>query len=188
MSTAKAEEPEYYTYADVLSWPENFRAELIEGELYMMAPPLRAHQKIVTKLLFQFESWLKDKSCEVYPAPFGVRLFPLADDSDDTFVEPDLTVICDPAKLDDRGCNGVPDLVAEVLSPSTARYDRTVKFRQYRRAGVREYWLVDPDTKTVEICVLEDGRYVITAWDDTETVPVTVLPGCEIALPAVFAE
>jgi Uma2 family endonuclease len=140
------------------------------------------------RLSTKISNYLEGKPCKVYAAPFAVRLFPQKDQSDDTVLEPDIVVVCDPAKLDERGCNGPPDFVAEIISPSTAKYDRITKFRKYQIAGVREYWIVDPDTKTVQVCILENGRYVISMYDETETAPVTVLPGCVIDLAAVFAE
>jgi Uma2 family endonuclease len=115
-----------------------------------------------------------------------VRLFPREDQSDDTFVEPDIVVVCDSSKLDDKGCNGAPDLAVEILSPSTARYDRVVKFRKYLEAGVREYWVVNPEEKTVQVHILDNGQYVTKTYDETDEAPVTVLPGCVIALPLVF--
>jgi Uma2 family endonuclease len=124
----------------------------------------------------------------VYPGPFGVRLFPKKDQSDNTVFEPDIVVICDPAKLDNRGCNGPPDLVIEILSPSTARFDQVYKLRKYEKAEVREDWIVDPEIKYVQTFILENGRYVAPAYDETEKVSVSVLEGCEIDLRAVFAE
>jgi Uma2 family endonuclease len=130
---------------------------------------------------------LEGKPCKVFVAPFSVRLNPVADRRDDTVLEPDLLVVCDPAKLDKRGCNGAPDLVIEILSPSTARNDKVVKLNKYQNAGVREYWIVEPDTQTVLICVLDaGGRYIFSSYDDTGRAPVSVLPGCEIDLGAVF--
>jgi Uma2 family endonuclease len=185
---ALAEEAAYYTYADFLEWDENVRAEIVDGELVMMAPPLRSHQRVSMELSYQIRAYLEGKPCKVYASPFAVRLFPQKDNSDDTVLEPDIVVVCDSAKLDDKGCNGAPDFVAEIISPSTAKYDRIAKFRKYQSAGVREYWIVDPDTKTVQVCILENGRYVIFMYDETETAPVAVLPGCGIDLAAVFAE
>jgi Uma2 family endonuclease len=185
---ALAQEKSYYTYADVLEWDEDVRAEIIDGEIYMMAPPVRFHQDIIWELSGQFRNFLQGKSCKGYTAPFGVRLFPLDDQSDDTYVEPDMVVVCDSSKLDDRGCNGAPDLIVEVLSPSTARQDRVLKFRKYLEAGVREYWVVSPEEKTVQVHILDDGRYVTKTYDETDEVPVTVLSGCVIALPLVFGQ
>lgn len=179
-----AKEQPCYTYADYLAWDEGERYEIIDGEAYMMAPPSRIHQEISGDFYYALRSFLEGKPCKVYAAPFSVRLFPAEDKSDDTVVEPDITVVCDPAKLDDRGCKGPPDLIIEILSPSTARYDRIVKFNKYREAGVREYWIVDPEEKAVFAYVLKNGEYTAAIYD--ETAPVAVLPGCGIDLTAVF--
>jgi Uma2 family endonuclease len=101
-------------------------------------------------------------------------------------VEPDIVVVCDRTKLDKRGCNGAPDLIIEILSPSNSRHDRIVKFRKYQEAGVREYWIVDPDQQVVEIHVLDQGSYFTTVFDETGEPAVTVLPGCVIKLGEVF--
>ena len=188
MALPQKKEEEFYTYADFLQWDEDFRAELFAGEIVMMAPPLRVHQGIITELIFQLQSYLRGKKCKLYPAPFGVRLFPKKDKSDDTVFQPDIVVICDSEKLDDRGCNGPPDFVIEIISPSTAKYDRIYKLRKYEKAGVREYWIVDPETKSVQVFVLENGRFMASAYDETEKAPVTVLEGCEIDLRKVFME
>ena len=175
-----------YTYADYCTWDDDERWELIEGVPYAMSPaPSRAHQRISMSLSNQFSSFLMGKPCEVYAAPFDVRLN--ADTADDTVVQPDLVIVCDAAKLDDAGCKGPPDMVAEILSPSTARHDRFTKLRQYQKAGVREYWIVDPDSRTVSVHILENGKYTINAFGDEGSAPVHVLPGCEINLPDVFA-
>jgi Uma2 family endonuclease len=188
MALPQLKEEERYTYADLIEWDEDVRAELHDGEAVMMSPPVRIHQGISTELVLQLGNFLKGKNCKLYAAPFGVRLFPKKDRSDKTVFEPDIVVICDKEKLDERGCNGAPDLVIEITSPSTARYDRIYKFRKYQQAGVREYWIVDPDTMSVHVCILENDKYVVSAYDETETIPVTVLEGCEIDLKAVFAE
>jgi Uma2 family endonuclease len=187
MALPKEKERPVYTYADMCEWDEDFRAEIIDGELYMMATPMRLHQDISGELFGQLRDFLKGKSCKVYTAPFGVRLFPRADQSDDTVVEPDITVVCDPSKLDEYGCNGAPDLIIEILSPSTARYDRVLKFRKYLEAGVREYWIVYPDEKTVDVHILDNDRYVTTTYDGTDEAPVSALAGCVITLKDVFA-
>jgi Uma2 family endonuclease len=181
------EKPETrYTYADVLTWDEGERYELLDGEALMMATPSRIHQKILGELFAQFHNFLKGKPCEVYPAPFGVRLFPQKDNSDDTFFEPDITVVCDPSKLDDRGCNGPPDLVVEILSPSTAKYDLIEKLNKYRLAGVRECWFVDPEEKIVQAHIMEGGEHKFAVYESGDTAPVRILPGCQIDLKAVF--
>jgi Uma2 family endonuclease len=158
----------------------------MDGEAYMMAAPSRIHQEISMVLSTMLHNCLEGKTCKVYAAPFVVRLFPAEDLGDDTVVEPDITVVCNLSRLDDRGCNGAPDFIIEIVSPSTARYDRIVKFNKYLEAGVREYWIVDPEIKAVSAYVLEDGRYTAAVYDDAGTAPVTVLPGCGIDLKAVF--
>ena len=185
-------EKERYTLADALAWDEQDRIELIDGYPVMMAPPTRAHQKISGELFGQLRDYLKGKKCEVYHAPFAVRPFErdgeLPDDVD-TLVEPDISVICDPSKLDDTGCKGAPDLVMEILSPSTKRHDRFTKFNLYQRAGVREYWIVDPDDKTVQVFVLEDGHYTAKDFGAVgDAVRVNVLEDCTIDLSQVFPE
>ena len=182
------QEKSYYTYADVLEWDESVRAELINGEMFLMGPPFRMHQQITMELLLQIGKFLEDKPCKVYPSPFGVRLFPQNDLGDDTYVEPDITVVCDSSKLDERGCNGAPDLIIEILSPSTASQDRLVKFRTYQQAGVREYWIVDPDAATIQACRLEQQGYVVTMFGKTDTAPAAALPGLEIDLEKVFRQ
>ena len=130
----------WYTFADCLTWGENERIEIINGEAVRMAPPTRAHQKISGEIFRQIANYLEGKKCEVYPAPFAVRLFERDGDTldeVDTMVEPDLSIVCDKSKLDDHGCKEAPDMVVEVLSPSTQRHDRLVKLGLYQRAGVR---------------------------------------------------
>lgn len=183
----------YYTYEDILSWGEDVRAEIIYGDLYMMAPPLRIHQEVSGELFGQIRDFLKDKPCKVYSAPFGVRPFEKDGDTPDdvdTVVEPDITVVCDHSKLDKYGCKGAPDMVIEILSPSNAKHDRFVKLNLYQRAKVREYWIVDPQNNTVEVCLLDnDGRMSVTAvYSREDTAKATVLPGCEIDLSKVFPE
>lgn len=183
----------YYTYTDILSWGEDVRAEIIYGDLYMMSPPLRIHQEVSGELFGQIRDFLKDKPCKVYAAPFGVR--PLERDGDtpddvDTVVEPDITVVCDHSKLDDRGCKGAPDFIIEILSPSNAKHDRFVKLNLYQRAKVREYWIVDPQNYTVDVFLLDENGLLSLSeiYTREDMVKVTVLPGCEIDLSKVFPE
>ena len=124
------------------------RWERIDSVIYDMTPPPSSqHQAIVGNLYGEFYTYLKGKQCKAFPAPFEVWL----DDENDNYVEPDITVICDQSKIHPKGCVGVPDLVIEVLSPSTALKDKRVKLRRYRLSGVREYWIVDPLNKIVEV-------------------------------------
>jgi Uma2 family endonuclease len=178
---------QHYTYEDYYSWDDGKRWELIEGVPYAMAPAASdTHQRISSNLHGQLFSFLKGGPCKVFHAAYDVRLN--ADTGDDTVVQPDLVVICDQSKRDERGCKGAPDMVVEILSPSTASYDRVTKFNQYQKAGVREYWIVDPDSRTVAAHILENGRYIISAYGDEGVAPVHVLEGCEIDLADVFAE
>lgn len=181
-----------YTLADALTWDEHEHMELIEGTPVMMAPPSRVHQEISGEIYRQIANYLEGKKCKVYPAPFAVRLFEKAGDSPedvDTMVEPDISIICDPSKLDDTGCKGAPDMVLEVLSPSTQRRDRLTKYNLYQRAGVQEYWIVDPDSKTVQVCTLEEGRYQVSeVYTAQALAKVNVLDDCFIELSKVFRE
>ena len=182
-------ESQRLTFADMQSWPEDERVELIDGIPVMQAAPARIHQLISRRLLFQIGSFLEDKECEIYYAPFAVRLFESSEDRPedvDTVVEPDLVVVCDKEKLDDAGCKGAPDLIIEILSPSTQRHDRMVKYNLYQRAGVERYWIVDPETKTVQVCTLEDGLYgapQVYSRDDN----IVMDNGCVVELGRVFA-
>jgi Uma2 family endonuclease len=186
MPLAREKEDQYYTYADVLTWDERDRYEVFDGEAFLMAPPSRIHQEILMELSAQLHAFSRGTACKVYPAPFGVRLFPREDNSDDIFFEPDITVVCDPAKLDDQGCRGAPDMVVEILSPSTARHDFLYKFNAYRRAGVREYWIVNPAEKILQVYILDGDTYRVFGYDAGDTVPVTVLPDCRVNLAPVF--
>lgn len=150
-----------YTYADYLSWPEDVRYELIDGEAFLMAGPDLAHQDIVGEIYRQLGNALNGKLCRPFIAPFDVRL-PKPGEQDaqaSTVVQPDVMVICDPAKLDRRGVLDAPDLVVEVLSPSTAGHDHVLKRRIYERVGVREYWLVHPIDRVLHVYRLGDDGY-----------------------------
>lgn len=179
-----------YTFADCLTWSENERIEIINGEAVMMAPPTRIHQEILMELSRQLANFLEGKKCKVYPAPFAVRLFEKDGDTPedvDTMVEPDISVVCDHDKLDKHGCKGAPDLVVEVLSPSTQRHDRLVKLDLYQRAGVREYWIVDPDSSTVQVFMLKAGYlHPHEVYSEKDIAKVNVLDGCFIELAKVF--
>ena len=183
---------ERYTWADVLAWPERERAELVEGAPVLMAPPSRVHQEIVAELTRQLGNYLEGKKCRAYPAPFAVRLFEQAGNRPedvDTMVEPDISIVCDPGKLDDMGCKGAPDMVAEVLSPSTQRHDRLVKYNLYQRAGVREYWIIDPENRTVQVSVLDGGRYPLAeVYTAQDVAKVNVLEGCFVELSKLFRD
>ena len=181
-----------FTYADYLTWDEDERIELIDGEAVMMAPPSTSHQLISGELFRQLANFLEGKKCLAIPAPFAVRLFEREGDPPSnvrTVVEPDISVICDTGKLDDIGCKGAPDLVIEVLSPSTTRHDRFTKFNLYQRAGVREYWIVDPAGKSVQVFALEDGRYSAKDFGGPgDQLRAGIFEDCVIDLSQVFSE
>ena len=175
-----------YTYVDYLEWDDDIRYELIDGVPYLMSAPTWQHQEISGNLYLQFKTFLKGKSCKVYYAPFDVRLN--ADTKDDTVVQPDIVVICDSSKMMKTGYKGAPDMVIEILSPSTSRYDRTLKFNTYLKSGIHEYWIIDPDTQTLTVHILKDGDYITRPYTDKDTVPVHVLDGCIINMQEVFEE
>ncbi|MCI8437567.1 MAG: Uma2 family endonuclease [Lawsonibacter sp.] len=182
-----------YTFADVLTWDESERIEIINGEAFMMAPPSRVHQEISVAIAAQLYNYLEGKRCKVYPAPFGVRLFEqdgARPEDVDTMVEPDISVVCDSDKLDDHGCKGAPDLIIEILSPSTQRHDRLVKLGLYQRAGVREYWTVNPEDKTVQVMLRDDYGVLQLheVYGRDGVAKVNVLNGCFIELVRVFPE
>ena len=178
----------YFTYADYCTWPDDERWELIDGVAYAMSPsPTRWHQSVSWKLAGQLYKFLEGKSYQAFHAPFDVRLN--ADGADDTVVQPDILVVCDEKKLENgKGVVGAPDLIIEILSPSSARHDSVTKLNLYMRSGVREYWIVNPDSKTVSVHTLRgDFGYIIRAYDENNTaVPVEVLDGCVINLAEVF--
>jgi Uma2 family endonuclease len=173
-----------YTVDEFMSWDENVRAELYDGEVRLMAEPTTRHQSVAGEIFGQLWQFLKGKPCKVFHAPVGVCL----SDNEDTVFEPDIIVVCDKTKLDGKKCNGAPDLVVEVLSPSSVRYDKIRKYDKYREAGVREYWIVDPDKNTLQANILVNGTYIATMYTDTDVAPVSVLEGCAIDLAEVFAE
>lgn len=138
-----------YTIDDIYALPDGERAELIDGNIYYMAPPSRKHQRIITELSTTINNYIKanNGSCEVYLAPFAVFL----NKNDKTYVEPDISVICDENKLTDKGCNGAPDWIIEIVSPSSKRMDYSVKLFKYRSSGVREYWIVDMEKNRITV-------------------------------------
>ena len=168
-----------YTSEDYWNLPDGERAELIDGQLYNMAPPSRIHQKLVMKLSASIQQHIDSKggSCEVYPAPFAVNLN--ADDK--TYVEPDISVICDKNKLTDRGCSGAPDLVIEVVSPSSSRMDYIIKLNLYMAAGVREYWIVDPLRQRTTVYHLEAGD-APTIFAFNQSISVGIYSGLQITI------
>jgi Uma2 family endonuclease len=143
---------------------------------------------MLVELCRQFANFLTGKECKVYVAPFDVRLFYQEDESDDTVVQPDLTVICDKEKRGKEGCQGAPDLVVEILSPSNTAIEMQRKFNVYRDAGVREYWVLDGEHKTLTVYLFEGETFISRTYGEKENPPVAVLIGLSIELESVFTE
>ena len=149
-----------YSYKDYLLWKLKERVEIIKGKIMAMSPaPNRLHQDISLKLTSEFLKVFPNDGCKLYVAPFDVR-FPDENGNVKTVVQPDLCVICDPNKLDERGCLGAPDLVVEILSPGNSKREMKDKYELYQEYGVSEYWVVRPEERNIHIYVLENGRYV----------------------------
>lgn len=193
----KIEEPDLsgtYTYSDYLTWEWTEMAELIRGKIFKMSPaPSSTHQKILGRLFLKMGNFLEGKKCQVFVAPFDVRL-PLSskqksDKEIITVVQPDLCVVCDPAKIDERGCIGAPDWIIEILSQHTSAKDLREKFDVYEEAGVQEYWVVHPQEQTVLVYTLNaKGRYegILKPYIRTDRVAPVILPGLIINLEEVF--
>ena len=188
--------PILYTYADYLSWMDEKRREIINGVVYdMFGAPRTVHAKISSSILGQVWNYIfrRKGKCKVYHAPFDVR-FPKNGETDDnkiyTVVQPDICVICDPEKLDDRGCIGAPDLIVEVQSPSTAKKDLNEKFNLYESAGVREYWVVFPCEKAITVFLLQkNGKYNEgTTYEYEQQAPVSIFKGLKIDLKELFED
>jgi Uma2 family endonuclease len=185
----KDDPEQHYTYANYKSWElkPGERFELIYGQAYMMAAPRTKHQRVQARISYQIMNFLVGKPCEAFNAPFDVRLFYEEDESDDTVVQPDILVVCDQAKIGEEAIHGAPDLVVEILSPSNMATEMQRKLELYRVAGVREYWLADPENKLLIVYRLENGEYLPRRFAAADTAVSTILPGLEIPLSPVFA-
>ncbi|MGP1433620.1 MAG: Uma2 family endonuclease [Catonella sp.] len=165
--------PKIYTEEDYYSLPENLRAELIDGDLiYNQAAPSRKHQTILGKLFARISNYIDSKagSCQVYPAPFAVKLW----EDRNTIVEPDISVICDEDKLTDRGCTGAPDWIIEIVSPGNPRHDYVLKLNLYNEAGVREYWIVDPEKESVWVYYFEESEFKAETYSFKDEIKVNI--------------
>jgi Uma2 family endonuclease len=178
-----------YTYADYLKWRFNERLELIKGKVYKMSPaPSSAHQRIAATVTSELYFYLKGKPCQVFPAPFDVRLSRTINEQQIiTVVQPDVCVICNPAKIDKRGCIGAPDIVVEILSPGNNNKELQNKYEVYEEAGVIEYWIIHPEERTFFRYTLVESRFqaskLLTIGDDVTTL---LLPGFVLSLTEVF--
>jgi len=182
-----------YSYADYMRFEFEERLELIKGHLFKMSPaPSRIHQGISGNIFVPIYNALKGKSCRVYSAPFDVRLARKMQDDKEIFtvVQPDIVVVCDPAKLDQRGCIGAPDIVVEILSPGNNKKELINKYEVYEEAGVKEYWIVSPTHKTFFRYILnENGKFQPTKMlTEGEEVTTSIIPSLKLVLEEVFQD
>jgi len=179
-----------YTIADYLSWQFEEMVELIKGKIYKMSPaPVSKHQKISAAISSEIFQFLKKKPCSVYFAPFDVYLPIEKTSGKPTVVQPDICVICDVSKIDNKGCIGAPDMIVEILSPSTTHKDVNEKFEVYEASGVTEYWIVSPGDKLVDVFLLENDKYQLKGkFTLGDKISPYILPGLVIDLDEVFED
>lgn len=180
--------PKKVTYADYLTWPDEPHYEIINGTPYLQAATSRQHQRIVSQLMGELYQFLKGKPCEVYTAPFDVRLSASKDEEEYQVVQPDISVICDKERLDDKGCKGAPDLIVEVLSPSTWQRDRIEKMNLYQKHGVKEYLLIYPNEKIVEQYNHdENGKYKAPKiYSEEDVFHSTIFTDLQLSMAEIF--
>lgn len=181
-----------YSYADYLTWELDEMVEIIKGRLFKMTPaPSRIHQKVALKLGSILLQFLHGKPCDVYIAPFDVRLSKTSTKNEDiyTVVQPDICVICDKEKLDDAGCLGAPDIIVEILSPGNNKKELQNKYEVYQESGVKEYWIIQPIGRTLLIYSLQNGRYIASRlFTSGDVVTSTILPGFSLDLEDFFKD
>lgn len=192
MTLASLDTNKIYSYADYLKWQFDERVELIKGKIFKMSPaPNTNHQIICGNLFSAMHVYLSGKECKVFMAPFDVRLSRKKDDDKNvlTVVQPDICVICDPAKIDTKGCLGAPDIVVEILSPANNSKELKNKYEVYEQAGVKEYWIISPQDYTFLMYTLTDGVYVPSRlMVEGDVVQSGVLPGFTLNLSTLFSE
>lgn len=178
LSQAELLQPSF-TEDDYYNLPDDVRAELIDGQFYDMASPSRLHQEILMELSGTIRDYLRSKGdpCRVYPAPFAVKLF---HDKKTTIVEPDISVICSRDKLTDKGCDGAPDWIIEIVSPSNPGHDYIRKLNLYADAGVREYWIVDPRSECVLVYDLQQEELTVKSYTFHDNIPVNIYDSLSI--------
>jgi Uma2 family endonuclease len=179
-----------YTYSDYLLWQFSERVELIKGYILKMSPaPSRKHQTISQNLNYKIYSYFKDHSCSVFVAPFDVRLPIKSAKKNTTVVQPDLSIICDENKLDDKGCNGAPDLIVEILSQNNSKHDIETKFNLYQESGVKEYWIVETEQRIVLVYALKNKEYIgLKPFGEGETIKSLLFPEMKITVDDVFVK
>lgn len=179
-----------YSYADYLLWKFEEKVELIKGRIFKMSPaPARKHQKVSWSLILSLGKYFEKNFCQAFHAPFDVRLPSKSDEKVITVVQPDICVICDLTKLDDKGCLGAPDLVIEILSPGNTDKEMKFKFDLYEESGVKEYWIVNPDDKWVSIYVLKNGRYTShRPFISSDIIKSQIFEGLEFPAEDIFRD
>lgn len=188
MTVAKKYVDQTFTLEEYLALPENERMEILEGMPYLLASPSVSHQIIALAFASSFREALQGKPCQAFIAPLDVFL-DAADVRRPTVVQPDVFVVCDRKKLDDRGCHGAPDLIVEVLSPGTRQHDQVRKMNLYWRHGVREYWLADPEIRVIEQFVWDEKGYLLGGFFRAgDKLPVRVLADCVLDVSEIFPE
>ncbi len=179
----------FYTYADYLKWKFEERVELLKGKIFQMGAPGSNHQRVSKRLFSAINNYLTGRNCEVFFAPFDVRIpRKSADDKDIiTVFQPDLCVICDPTKIDEKGCLGAPDIVIEILSADNNIKELKYKFDIYKEAGVKEYWIVDPREQSVQIFLLIEGKFITRGYlFDEDKITSNILPGFSMLVSELF--
>jgi Uma2 family endonuclease len=178
-----------YSYADYYSWKFQERVELLRGKIMQMSPaPSRVHQTLQAKIGTKLYNFLENQPCEMFYAPFDVRLERVKDDKNvQNVVQPDICVVCDISKLDDRGCSGAPELIVEILSPGNTKKEMKYKFELYEAAGVLEYWIVDPTEKVIFQYVLENKQFTNhRPLIEEDTIQSVAIAGFSMTLVSIF--
>jgi Uma2 family endonuclease len=177
-----------YSYSDYLLWQFSERVEIIKGFILKMSPaPSRKHQTVSQNVNKYFLNLFNNQSCSVYAAPFDVRLPIKSIKKETTIVQPDLCIICDENKLDDKGCNGAPDLIVEILSPKNSKHDVDTKFNLYQESGVKEYWIVEPEERIVLVYTLKNDEYIgLKPFTEGEIIKSPLFPEMKISVTDVF--
>jgi len=185
-----SEENKKHTYADYITWPENERWEIFDGVPYMQSAPKWQHQSISSELHRQISNYLIGKPCRVFASPFDLCLAEYTENDDEisNIIQPDIVIVCDETKLRKTGYFGVPTMIIEISSPSTARQDRVVKFNKYEKASVQEYWIVEPDGKYINVFTLQENKRYgrPEAYTEDDKVQLSVFPDFTINLKPVF--
>ena len=193
-SFTRVEEPDpsvSYTYADYLKWQFEERLELFRGKIFKLSAPTTNHQVVAGNLTASIITFLKGKGCKAFPAPFDVRL-PVQNKKRDseitTVVQPDICIICDVSKIDERGCCGAPDLVVEILSPGNSKKEIKLKYELYEEAGVKEYWIVNPVEENIVVFLLneQDKFSGLKMYAGEDTIHSTAVPGLNISVSEIF--